>query len=142
MTKDEIRAVFLAHGFTIKDGETDLKPYVFNAATELLRVAYQLDRKHEAELKESKKPVWDAIDFSACLGVETTEWFLAFMKPVHPGYYKVWSRPHIAAIFQLRGRPYRYWDGTQWLQLRNGNKSIFGSHESHMWCGLVRPATR
>ncbi|MGV2866361.1 hypothetical protein [Achromobacter sp. AGC39] len=33
---DTIRAVFLAHGFTIKDGQTDLKPYVYEAAHALL----------------------------------------------------------------------------------------------------------
>jgi|GEM_PF-1248909 len=33
---DTIRAVFLAHGFTIKDGHTDLKPYVYEAAHALL----------------------------------------------------------------------------------------------------------
>lgn len=37
MTKDQIRAVLLAAGFTIKDGQTDLEPYVFEAAGALLR---------------------------------------------------------------------------------------------------------
>ena len=36
---DEIRAVFLANGFTIKDGQTDLKPYVYQAARALLSAA-------------------------------------------------------------------------------------------------------
>lgn len=36
MTKDEIRAIFMAHGFTVKEGQTDLKPYVFEAAEALL----------------------------------------------------------------------------------------------------------
>jgi hypothetical protein len=36
ITDDDIRRVFLAHGFTIKDGQTDLKPYVFDAARALL----------------------------------------------------------------------------------------------------------
>ena len=32
-----IRQIFMAHGFTIKDGQTDLKPYVYEAADALLR---------------------------------------------------------------------------------------------------------
>jgi hypothetical protein len=39
ITDDDIRRVFLAHGFTIKDGQTDLKPYVFDAARALLAEA-------------------------------------------------------------------------------------------------------
>lgn len=35
--RDAIRRVFLAHGFTVKDGQTDLKPYVYEAAEALLR---------------------------------------------------------------------------------------------------------
>lgn len=33
---DTIRAVFLEHGFTIKHGQTDLKPYVYEAVHALL----------------------------------------------------------------------------------------------------------
>lgn len=36
LTDADIREVFLAHGFTIKEGQTDLKPYVFAAARALL----------------------------------------------------------------------------------------------------------
>ena len=36
VTDDQIRAVFLANGFTVKEGQTDLKPYVFEAARALL----------------------------------------------------------------------------------------------------------
>jgi hypothetical protein len=31
LTEEEMRAIFLAHGFTIKEGHTDLKPYVYAA---------------------------------------------------------------------------------------------------------------
>jgi hypothetical protein len=37
-----IREIFLANGFTIKDGLSDLKPYVFAAARALLDRAFQL----------------------------------------------------------------------------------------------------
>ncbi|HIH2744936.1 TPA: hypothetical protein ACYLN4_000602 [Burkholderia lata] len=37
--KDRVREIFMAHGFTIKDGETDLKAYVFDAADALLAAA-------------------------------------------------------------------------------------------------------
>jgi hypothetical protein len=36
MTKDQIREIFLGAGFTIKEGQTDLRPYVYDAAYCLL----------------------------------------------------------------------------------------------------------
>lgn len=46
LTDAEIREIFLANGFTIKDGESDLKPYVFKAA-----------RAIEARAQQSTPPV-------------------------------------------------------------------------------------
>lgn len=37
--RETIRAVFLRNGFTVKEGQTDLKPYVYAAAEELLSIA-------------------------------------------------------------------------------------------------------
>lgn len=37
--RDAIREVFIRNGFTIKEGQADLKPYVYAAAEELLRLA-------------------------------------------------------------------------------------------------------
>ncbi len=39
VTRDQIRDVFMRNGFTIKEGQTDLKPYVYAAAEELLSIA-------------------------------------------------------------------------------------------------------
>ena len=36
LSRDQIRDVFMAHGFTIKEGQTDLKQYVYDAAYALL----------------------------------------------------------------------------------------------------------
>lgn len=36
-TREDIRRVLMKHGFTIKDGHEDLKPYVYEAAEALLR---------------------------------------------------------------------------------------------------------
>lgn len=36
MTNDKIKEIALANGFTIKDGLTDLKPYVYDFARALL----------------------------------------------------------------------------------------------------------
>lgn len=36
LTDQQIRAIFLANGFTIKEGQIDLKPYVYKAARALL----------------------------------------------------------------------------------------------------------
>lgn len=43
ITNDDIREIFLAAGFTIKEGQTDLKPYVFNAARMLLALKASRD---------------------------------------------------------------------------------------------------
>lgn len=37
LTKAQIRKIFLDAGFTVKQGETDLKPYVYQAASALLK---------------------------------------------------------------------------------------------------------
>lgn len=42
LPKDVIRAVFIENGFTVKEGQTDLKQYVYDAANELLRRAHAL----------------------------------------------------------------------------------------------------
>ena len=36
LSKDKIREIFLANGFTVKDGQTDLRDYVFEAAAALI----------------------------------------------------------------------------------------------------------
>lgn len=36
ISKDQIREIFLKNGFTIKEGQEDLKPYVYSAAYELM----------------------------------------------------------------------------------------------------------
>lgn len=38
-TRDQIRAVFTEHGFSVKEGQKDLKEYVYEAANALLRLA-------------------------------------------------------------------------------------------------------
>ncbi len=40
LPKDVIRAVFIENGFTIKEGQSDLKQYVYDAAQALLRAAH------------------------------------------------------------------------------------------------------
>ena len=42
MSDEQIKAVFLANGFTIKEGMTDLKPYVYQAARALLATGGQV----------------------------------------------------------------------------------------------------
>ena len=37
LPKDVIRAVFIENGFTIKEGQSDLKQYVYDAADALIR---------------------------------------------------------------------------------------------------------
>lgn len=37
LSRDEVREIFTHHGFTVKEGQTDLKPYVYEAADNLIR---------------------------------------------------------------------------------------------------------
>ena len=39
LDRDRIREIFMAHGFTVKEGQTDLKQYVYDAAEALLRAS-------------------------------------------------------------------------------------------------------
>lgn len=39
LTRDRVREIFMAHGFTVKNGQADLKPYVYEAAYALLAAA-------------------------------------------------------------------------------------------------------
>lgn len=39
LDRDRIREIFMTHGFTVKEGQTDLKQYVYDAADALLRAA-------------------------------------------------------------------------------------------------------
>lgn len=60
VTTDDIRRVFIAHGFTVKEGQSDLKPYVFDAARALLRLA-----RNSGELSyQSEVAKW----MDACFG--------------------------------------------------------------------------
>jgi hypothetical protein len=43
--KDDIRREFLDAGFTVKPGEPDLKPYVYEAATRLIALAESAERE-------------------------------------------------------------------------------------------------
>jgi hypothetical protein len=52
MNKEQIRAIFLKNGFTVKEGQTDLKDYVYAAADDLLAAGYLEQRKLEATTKE------------------------------------------------------------------------------------------
>ncbi|HCF5688137.1 TPA: hypothetical protein NIH14_001817 [Pseudomonas aeruginosa] len=75
-----IRDVFLRNGFTIKDGHSDLKPYVYAAAEELLRLGgHAVDSnpvaqaQHSAGYAEARQCVNcrhiginDAADYAAC----------------------------------------------------------------------------
>ena len=43
--RDRIREIFMAYGFTVKEGQTDLKQYVYDAADALLRAARKQGEK-------------------------------------------------------------------------------------------------
>jgi len=47
-TDADIRRIFLANGFTVKPGESDLKPYVYRAARELALFVLAASARAEA----------------------------------------------------------------------------------------------
>ena len=50
-TKAQIREVFMSHGFTVKEGQTDLKQYVYDAAYALLALAAPQHTQAASELR-------------------------------------------------------------------------------------------
>lgn len=54
-TKAQIRKIFLDAGFTVKQGETDLKPYVYQAASALLKEQERQNRRTHTS-KDIKHP--------------------------------------------------------------------------------------
>lgn len=47
LSDEEVRSIFMANGFTIKDGQTDLKPYVYASAKALERAVLDKASKQE-----------------------------------------------------------------------------------------------
>lgn len=63
MTDDQIREVFLANGFTIKEGQADLKPYVYAAARALLSLAASPAALTDEQIREISREYWDTDGF-------------------------------------------------------------------------------
>jgi hypothetical protein len=61
ISRDTIRAVFLRNGFTVKEGQVDLKPYVYAAAEELLR----LNAATLAQTEQQPVATWMGTDWNA-----------------------------------------------------------------------------
>lgn len=65
VSKDQIREVFTKHGFTVKEGLTDLKPYVYDAAYALLQLRPDMAMveqlyNHARQVAANAYPVMDA----------------------------------------------------------------------------------
>lgn len=65
LTRDQIREVFMAHGFTVKEGQTDLKQYVYDAAHALLELvaAPQQEAQEPAFWMNEKGHTWSHSDW-------------------------------------------------------------------------------
>jgi len=64
VSDEQIKAVFLANGFTIKEGLTDLKPYVYQAARALLATATGLPAQavHDRHSVAPNIDKWKLVD--------------------------------------------------------------------------------
>jgi len=73
-----------------------------------------------------------------------TPWFPATVNPVRKGMYEVGHSEYVHhhSKFKLTGTR-RWWDGKSW---RGGwvfdSPSIFGSHHTHQWRGVLRHSNR
>ena len=70
-------------------------------------------------------------------------WFPASVQPARPGIYEVGhdpeTAPHPRSRYRLTGHR-RMWDGITWRAgWLNEKVSIFGTHPSHQWRGVLRP---
>lgn len=65
LSRNQIREVFMAHGFTIKEGQTDLKQYVYDAAHALLELvaAPQQEAQEPAFWMNEKGHTWSHSDW-------------------------------------------------------------------------------
>lgn len=72
LTNAKIREIFLAHGFTIKEGLTDLKPYVYAAARAIA--------DEVAEKDDSNSPEFEGIAQSSGISGELPGWKLVPVK--------------------------------------------------------------
>lgn len=64
VTRETIRAVFLRNGFTVKEGQTDLKPYVYAAAEELLSIARaSWQRTQSAPVSQAERHPLESLEF-------------------------------------------------------------------------------
>ena len=85
VTDEQIKAAFLANGFTIKEGLTDLKPYVYQAARALLQLAAPQAQPADALDADELKEVRQAInDFEEC--GETAVSYELLMRAANAGY--------------------------------------------------------
>ena len=72
LDRDRIREIFMAYGFTVKEGQTDLKQYVYDAADALLRAARaQADSVQEDAALQLIADLVRHIDRETCTHEET-----------------------------------------------------------------------
>jgi hypothetical protein len=64
MDRAKIREIFMAHGFTVKEGQTDLKEYVYEAAEALLT---EQGKQHDKLVEHLATAVDASVKVSASL---------------------------------------------------------------------------
>lgn len=67
MNRAKIREILLAHGFTIKDGLDDLKPYVYEAVEAVLEA-----KKKEEETAVRQSSWWREVHVERVNNVDTS----------------------------------------------------------------------
>jgi len=73
-------------------------------------------------------------------GVTVSPWHHHTVNPTRPGSYEVDHNRHVHHNNKkkLHGK-FRYWDGKQWYNsVALMQPTIFGTHDSHVWRGVLR----
>lgn len=141
ITDSTIREIFLHNGFTIKEGQTDLKPYVYTAARELIATVHGSRDERKPLTRGLLIDLWaenirdgvpDAVAFARAIekahGVRSdTDAIDALPQPAVPsGWVDVYKRlPPEGVPVLATGIEYGYSSGKRWTEI--GQRCTDGS---------------
>lgn len=95
---------------------------------------------HECIAMRNQIPLWDAeVDIAQIpKNTKLSPWFLdTLFHPKEKGYYEVMDAHDCPTRYRIQGSRFRYWDGSQWLSVRDGTPSVVGKKGKHGWRGTA-----
>ncbi|NLX17399.1 MAG: hypothetical protein GXY45_10595 [Ramlibacter sp.] len=99
MTRDEIRNILLAHGYTIKSGQADLMPYVYEAAEALIAAKNQALLQELNNIAAKNQALLQELN-----NIATTDWRSWDRESRSPATFATWAQSRARqAIAQAGG---------------------------------------